>query len=177
MHRIYYGTAKKKGQGATPEQDGEEGDHYRFLKGYAVFNADQVEGLPERYHPAQQEIDTGARPDEALDDFFGRMPFRITGGFDHAAYRGGSDEIVMPDVSRFESTGAYYATICHEATHATGIATRLDRECFARYHTDREERAAEELIAEIGSMMLTAQLGVAGEHIDNHAAYVASWLK
>jgi len=117
MHRIYYGTAKKKGQGATPEQDGEEGDHYRFLKGYAVFNADQVEGLPERYHPAQQEIDTGARTDEALDDFFGRMPFRITGGFDHAAYRGGSDEIVMPDVSRFESTGAYYATICHEATH------------------------------------------------------------
>ena len=26
-------------------------------------------------------------------------------------------------------------------------------------------------------MMLTARLGIGGEHIDNHAAYVQSWLK
>jgi len=105
------------------------------------------------------------------------MPFGVEHGFEYAAYQDARDKIVMPDPSRFESREAYAATMLHEAIHATGIATRLDRDCFARYHSDREARAAEELIAEVGSMMLGARLGVGGEHIDNHAAYVQSWLK
>jgi len=174
---VYYGTAKKKGEEAAPEQDGEEGDHYRFLKGYAVFNADQVEGLAERYHPVEDEIDTGVRPDALVDEFFGRMPFGIKHGHEYVAYQELSDKILMPDPSRFESAECYGATLAHEGIHASGIAKRLNRECFARYHTDKEARAAEELIAEIGARMLTARLGIAGEHIDNHAAYVKGWLR
>lgn len=37
--------------------------------------------------------------------------------------------------------------------------------------------AAEELVAEIGSMMLTAYPGVAGEHVDTHAACIRSCLR
>lgn len=178
---VYYGTAQKKDDSAAPNpesNDGaEEGGHYRFLKGYAVFNCDQIDGLPERFHPVAEEVDTGARADASLDAFFGAMPFVISTGHEYAAYREARDEIVMPDVSRFESADAYYATLSHETIHSSGPANRLGRDCFQRYHLDRQARAEEELIAEIGAMMLTARLGIGGEHIDNHAAYVQSWLK
>ena len=177
---VFYGTAKKNGAADDPVA-GEEGnggeDHYRFLRGYRVFNADQVEGLPERFHPIEAEMDTGVRSAPEIDAFFAKMPFTIRGGFNHAAYREAGDEIVMPDASRFESVGAHAATLCHEGIHATGVECRLNRDWFARYHIDKENRAAEELVAELGSMMLTAHIGIGGEHIDNHAAYCNSWLK
>jgi antirestriction protein ArdC len=37
--------------------------------------------------------------------------------------------------------------------------------------------AAEELIAELGSAFLCAQLGLASEPHPQHAAYIASWLR
>ena len=105
------------------------------------------------------------------------MPFKITHGHEYAAYKEIPDEIVMPDPARFESVGAHAATALHEAAHATGTRDRLNRECFERYHTDKDARAAEELVAEFCSVYLNAHLGVAGEHIDNHAAYLDSWLR
>lgn len=176
---VYYGTALKKdsgGEAANPS-DNDEAGMYRFLKGYAVFNASQIDGLPEKFHPESDKIDTGLRMDARLGGFFDRMPFSIQHGYEYAAYREMSDKILMPDISRFESESTYFATLCHEATHASGIPARLNRECFTRYHADNQARAAEELVAEIGAMMLTARLDVSGEHIDNHAAYVASWLR
>ena len=172
---VYYGQAPKKDEPAE-QSDGEEGSTYRFLKGYAVFNSDQIDDLPERFHPVAGEIDTGVRANELLYGFFDRMPFDIDHGFEYAAYQEMQDRIVMPDPSRFESEGAYFSTLGHEAIHSSGIRNRLARECFANYHADKEARAAEELIAEIGCLMVNAHLGIAGEHIDNHAAYVASWL-
>ena len=176
---VYYGTAPKKGEASDGDDQAEngEGGLYRFLKGYNVFNCDQIDGLPERFYPVEDEIDTGVRTDARIEGFFDRMPFGIQHGYEYAAYREMADKILMPDPSRFESAECYGATLAHEGIHASGIGKRLNRECFARYHVDKEARAAEELIAEIGSMMLTARLGIAGEHIDNHAAYVKGWLR
>jgi len=176
---VYYGTAPKKGEAVDTDSsdDTGEGGHYRFLKGYHVFNCNQIDGLPERFHPVEEEIDTGVRADARIEGFFDRMPFSISHGHEHAAYQELQDRIVMPDASRFESTASYGATLAHEGIHASGTEKRLNRECFAQYHANKEARAAEELVAEIGSMMLTARLGIAGEHIDNHAAYVSSWLR
>ncbi len=42
---------------------------------------------------------------------------------------------------------------------------------------DLEARAFEELVAEIGAAMLGAHLRLAPDHVEDHAAYVASWLK
>ena len=173
---VYYGQAPKKGEPAEPS-DGEDGGTYRFLKGYAVFNSDQIDDLPERFHPVAGEIDTGVRADKRLYRFFERMPFEISHGHEYAAYQEMQDRVVMPDASRFESEGAYFATLAHESVHGTGVRGRLDRTCFADYHRDDEARAAEELIAEIGAMMLTTRQGINGAHIDNHAAYVKSWLR
>ncbi|MBQ0767625.1 MAG: hypothetical protein KBT62_14905 [Sulfitobacter litoralis] len=37
--------------------------------------------------------------------------------------------------------------------------------------------AAEELVAELSSAILGAELGLPVGHLDNHASYIASWLK
>ena len=50
---------------------------------------------------------------------------------------------------------------------------RLDREFGPR---GTEAYAKEELRAEIGSMMLEAEIGIPHSSLENHAAYVASWI-
>lgn len=174
---VYYGSAPKKSDAAAEGGDGEEGGMYRFLKGYAVFNAAQVDGLPEHFHPVISPIDTGVRMEDRLQGIIDRMPFAVEHGHEFAAYYEHGDRIVMPDASRFESAASHASTLLHEMQHATGITSRLGRDCFARYHADKEAAAEEELVAEIGACQLTARLGIAGEHIDNHAAYVGGWLR
>ena len=40
-----------------------------------------------------------------------------------------------------------------------------------------EGYAAEELVAELGAAFLGAELGLRPDHIEDHAAYIAGWLK
>ena len=63
----------------------------------------------------------------------------------------------------------------HELTHWTSHPTRLARELGKRFGD--EAYAAEELIAEMGAAFLCADLGITPEVRDDHAAYLAHWLK
>jgi antirestriction protein ArdC len=62
-------------------------------------------------------------------------------------------------------------------THWTAAAHRVGRD-LSRYAKDRTERAREELIAELGSCFLCADLGIAPElePRPDHASYLQSWL-
>jgi antirestriction protein ArdC len=62
-------------------------------------------------------------------------------------------------------------------THWTSKKTRLDRD-LSRYAKDRSARAREELVAELGSAFLCADLGIAPElqPRSDHASYIGSWL-
>jgi antirestriction protein ArdC len=82
----------------------------------------------------------------------------------------------MPIFESFRDAESYYATLAHEMTHWTRHASRLDRE-FGRRRWGDEGYAAEELVAELGSAFLSADLGLTPEPRDDHAAYIASWLK
>ncbi|GLJ00095.1 hypothetical protein Sbs19_39120 [Sphingobium sp. BS19] len=62
----------------------------------------------------------------------------------------------------------------HEAGHWTGHPDRLNRE-FGRKFGDNAY-AFEELCAEMTSALLGADLGLPTAHIDDHAAYIGSWL-
>jgi antirestriction protein ArdC len=63
----------------------------------------------------------------------------------------------------------------HELTHWTGAESRLGRDLKNRF--GREAYAMEELVAELGAAFLCADLGVTPEPRDDHAHYVAHWLK
>jgi antirestriction protein ArdC len=70
----------------------------------------------------------------------------------------------------------YYATLAHEMTHWTRHESRLNRDLGRKRFGDAGY-AMEELVAEIGAAFLCADLGITPETRDDHAAYIASWLK
>ena len=81
----------------------------------------------------------------------------------------------MPTSEAFQDAVAYYATLAHEVTHATGHASRCARDLKGRFGEDAY--AAEKLVAELGTAFICADLALAPEPRSDHAAYVASWLK
>jgi antirestriction protein ArdC len=82
----------------------------------------------------------------------------------------------MPPFVTFKDAESYYATLGHEATHWTRHPSRLDRD-FGRKRFGDEGYAREELVAELGSAFLCADLGLALEPREDHASYIASWLE
>ena len=95
-----------------------------------------------------------------------------------AFYAPGTDHIQMPPLPAFRDAESFVATLSHEAVHWTAAAHRVNRD-LSRYAKDRSERAREELIAELGSCFLCADLGIVPElePRPDHAAYLQSWLK
>jgi antirestriction protein ArdC len=113
--------------------------------------------------------------DEAAEAALRSSGAEIREGGNRAFFSPGHDFVQMPTFAQFLDVGAYLATLAHELTHWTGHKSRLDRLKLTPFGTP--EYAREELVAEIGAAFICARLGIAGEHIDNHAAYLASWLK
>jgi antirestriction protein ArdC len=156
--------------------DGEERDRkVPMLRTYTVFNVDQVDGLPDRLRPAPIAIVAGKERDAAAEAALRSTGADIREGGDGAFYVPSEDYVQLPDFDRFHSTSGYLATLAHELCHWTGHTSRLDR--AQRNAFGSKDYAAEELVAELGAAFVGARLGIAGEHIDNHAAYLASWLK
>jgi len=149
-----------------------------FLKSYSVFNVAQIEGLPEHYYAATTPVCDPIERIENADRFFAATGAVIRHGGDKAFYAPASDHIQMPPFQSFRDAAAYVAVLSHEATHWTAAPHRVNRD-LSRYGKDRTERAREELIAELGSCYLCADLGIAPElePRPDHASYLGSWLK
>lgn len=162
----------------TEEQDdgSEEERKIPFMKGYSVFNVEQIEGLPEYYYTKPKAIIDSARRIQNAEEFFASTGADIRHGGNSAHYSGGSDHVQIPYFETFKSPEAYYATLAHELTHWTKHPKRLDRE-FGRKRWGDEGYAREELVAELGAAFLCADLALAPEPRADHAAYIQSWLK
>lgn len=145
-----------------------------FLKRYTVFNVAQIEGLDDRY-PAPTRPEIAGRIDHA-ERYFAASGARIRTGGDMAFYDPKGDTVQMPPFGAFVDAEAYYAVLAHELVHWTGHATRLDRDLTLGRFGD-EAYAREELIAELGSAFVCADLGLTLEPRPDHAAYMASWLR
>ena len=179
----------KKGQHGSPvvyantftkKEANDAGDEVEqeipYLKEYTVFNAEQCEGLPERFHqlaePPQEKIERIERAEE----FFHNTRADIRNGGNQACYVLNGDFVRMPPFETFRDAESYAATKAHELTHWTRHPTRLDRDLGRKKYGD-EGYAMEALVAELGSAFLCADLQITPEIREDHAAYVASWLK
>lgn len=159
---------RDEGQAEEPA----ENDHRRFMaRGYSVFNAAQVEG----YEPPPVVALPPAVRIGRAEDFFANLAADIRHGGNRAYFQPSTDHIQMPPFAAFRDAVSYYATLSHEATHWTGVKSRLDRDMSGRFGS--EGYAVEELVAELGAAFLCGSLGLANEPRPDHAAYVASWLK
>ena len=147
----------------------------RVMRPYFVFNGSQVAGIS----PYRQTIQEHESPEECekAERILSESGAEITFGGDQAYYDIVNDYIGLPKRFQFSTKADYYATALHELTHWTGHESRLNRGFSVR--DSREDYAFEELVAEIGSMFVSAETGIdqTQEHFENHAAYVGSWIK
>jgi len=147
-----------------------------FLKSYTVFNAHQIERLPERFYTMDEPVPVNTpKRIEAIETFFAQTKADIRKGY-KAAYYIGEDYVDMPPIESFETAKDYYGVLAHEITHWTKHPTRLNRD-FGRKVWDDEGYAKEELVAEIGACFLAADLGFEPMPEEKHAAYIQSWLQ
>lgn len=75
----------------------------------------------------------------------------------------------------FKDEAAYFKTLLHELSHATGHANRLYRDLSGE--PGSMSYAKEELRADIGAAFLMADFGLEFDesHVQNHLAYIQSW--
>jgi antirestriction protein ArdC len=146
-----------------------------FLKTYAVFNANQCDNLPAHYYQLVAPPAGHVDPLPAVLDFAANTGADIRTGGARAYYNPSADYVQMPEACTFEDAESHAGTLVHELAHWTGHGSRLARDFSGRFGDDKY--AAEELVAELAAAFLAADLGYEAEPRDDHAAYLASWLR
>jgi len=166
----------------TKENGEERDEQFPVMRYFTVFNAEQVEGeVAERYQVQDDPETREVGPDfEPADELVAATEAEIRHGGDRAFYtrpvsfddwpnHDAGDHIVVPPKHQFESVGSYYEAAFHELGHWSEIRTGWD-------HREQGYPMGE-LVAEIAASFLSAELGVPqGETLENHVAYLQSWL-
>lgn len=160
--------------------DGEAGEEspvdIHYMKGYTVFNVEQIDGLPSHYYGKPVPRSEPLPRIEHAERFFAATGAAISHGGERAYYAILADRVQMPPFEAFRDAESYYAVLAHECTHWTRHGSRLDRS-FGRKRWGDEGYAMEELVAELGSAFLCADLDLTPEIRSDHASYLDSWLK
>jgi antirestriction protein ArdC len=161
----------------TDTDTGEESERaIPFMKGYTVFNVEQIDGLPEYYYAKPAPRTEAVQRIERAEKFFAATRATVRHGGAMAYYSVTHDHMQMPPFESFRDAESYYATRAHEGTHWTRHPSRLNRD-FGRKRFGDEGYAVEELVAELGSAFLCADLELTPEVREDHASYIASWIK
>lgn len=144
-----------------------------------VFNCEQIDNLPEKYHSKAPEPVEPLAPharNAVADAFIANLAIDLRHGGGRAYYSPSQDYVQLPNFKDFHTADDYYCTAGHEAIHWTKAEKRLNRELGMKQWGD-EGYAVEELVAELGSVYLAADLGIAPQPRADHASYIAVWLK
>lgn len=176
------GQARSRDQARSPQDGGAR--KAIGLRRYYVFNAEQVDGIPALEQEPELEFDPVARAESMIEALKEKTNLVIVHGGNQACYVPANDEVRLPPKKRFKSAYDLYSATGHEICHSTMAPHRLNRtEAYAKRWGD-EAYALEELTAEIGAAILSAELGIADmvsaeqreKHLANHAGYLQSWL-
>lgn len=171
---------------ARYEEDKDTGEKhvaavYPRLVGYwRVFNAAEIDGIPPMTRPERDESERCSLVADAMIAS-SRSPVVESGLYlGSAGYSPGGDKILIAPRSTFTSDEGFTRVLLHEMTHSTGHPSALAREMDTSFGS--ESYAQEELVAEMGSLFLSADLGLQGlemegEFYDQHVCYLQSWLK
>jgi antirestriction protein ArdC len=142
-----------------------------FLKRFTVFNLDQCEGLEDA---GSSSVTTWNKAliiprANALIGATG-ADIRIGGG--EAYYAPQDDYIRVPRPEHFHEPINWFRTVLHELGHWSGHRSRLDRLPDTGFGSPAYAR--EELVAEMASAFLCAELGIVPTV--RHADYLGAWL-
>ncbi len=197
-----YGASLKEGSTPTKiavpvlhsyeDENGNKFESVRFTR-VEVYNAEQFDGMPEYEEPETVKY-TAKEAFEVILDRFNRaeiernnrgipsiLGLRVegttkdpdTGKILTGPRYSGGDRIKLPLRSQFRSDEAWVQSLAHELIHSTGTRFRAGREEFLKSGTDKEQRAKEEVVAEMASAMLMKMFGL-NYNTRNSANYIKS---
>jgi antirestriction protein ArdC len=153
---VYADTFKKTG---TDDTGAEIEREIPFMKGYTVFNAEQIDGLPGHFYATVPPLNKDINRLDTVEAFLACTKITIRHGGNRAFYSLDRDIVQMPELQTFRDRESFYATVCHECCHATRHESRLNRDLGRKRFADAGY-AMEELVAEIGAAFLCADLGI-----------------
>jgi antirestriction protein ArdC len=168
---VYADTFVPKAEQAKANASGEDARRVGFLKRFTVFHVEQCEGLPADPDAAQLpgRTEVLSHVDAAIAATGADM--RIGG--DMAFYSPSHDFIQVPPQQAYFEPIDWYRTVLHELGHLSGHSSRLNRDFSGRHGS--QAYAREELVAELCSAFLCAELGVVPTV--RHADYLGAWLE
>jgi antirestriction protein ArdC len=172
--------------GSSTKIDEKTGEkiHRQFYRIHRVWHVSQLDDLDEKkLVPAHLDDmpENPAERDAEIERFVDRTGAVIKPA-KAAFYDPAGDQVGMPPIETFRDNGTtsaaeyYYGTLLHEMVHWTGAESRLDRSSLRQY-AKKEERAREELVAEIGAVMAGMRLGLQAQPREDNASYIQGWVK
>ena len=174
----------RKGEKATPvyfykpieiedqtTDGGRETRRIPMLRMFSVFHASQIDGIPALAPAVATKTVVHRIQDVEIIVQASGVPVRIGG--DRAFYSPALDLIQMPPDEAFHSPEERAATLFHELSHASGHASRLNRDLSGRFGS--ASYAKEELRAELASYAIGSMIGLPCD-VPNHASYLQSWI-
>ena len=167
-----------------------------MLKYFQVFNISQCEGieLPEKPKKKKQNVLKTIKNAEAVVNDYNERETNLTIEVkkSNRAYFSPSDDLIVSPTMRQavdemkkhgqtanDGKQHYYSTLFHEMVHSTGTTSRCNRDGIVDMnYFGSHEYSKEELVAEIGSAILCAKVGLTSERVmENTSAYCKSWAK
>jgi antirestriction protein ArdC len=152
-----------------------------FCRYYRVYNVKFVEGdykVPTFKTGKQYSI-------KLIDDFVKATKVELKHTIDNGCFYSPKKDYInmeyktnFKDTEESNATVHYYSTLFHELTHSTGHESRTNRikTNLNRFGSHKKEYAFEELVAEIGSILLGNQFNIEKTIRDNHSKYLNSWI-
>lgn len=141
-----------------------------------VFNYSCVDGVPAYDEKKYQNVSI-PNLDAFCNEVTDNMGVSVYHEGHSAYYVPSKDSIYLPEFSDFKTADDYYATRLHETAHATGAASRLNRDLSGGFGS--ESYAREELRAEMASSIIYADLRLPeyAKTLDSHKAYIQNWIQ
>jgi antirestriction protein ArdC len=153
-----------------------------ILRYYNVFNLEQCEGITIGANTEKVEYSEHEKIDLCegiVNGYINRYESLNTAIIesDRAFYRPSQDYVQMPLLNQFASAEAFYSVYFHELGHSTGHKSRLNRkEVVETANFGSCDYGTEELVAELTSAFICAELGVSNETQErNSIAYLKNW--
>lgn len=159
-----------------------EKEFYWIRDYFTVFNESQFEG----FTPIA-EIEGTPSFDQKFDILKSLMDLTnvklVNETDDSAFYQPSAHKINMPKLSVFlgpqeEKEKLYLCTLAHEIIHSTAKAVRPEITRSEKF-TGRDEEiryAKEEVVAELGSALLSSVIGIEKLPLSSHGGYIRGWL-
>jgi antirestriction protein ArdC len=180
---FYYSTFKKD----VKKNEKIDEKTFAFLKVSYVYNLAQVDLKNSTYSPAIETPTNKVIDNQEIENFIKSIDgLKLSHTLDgECYYHKIVDNIVMSDKKTFKDTpdnnasNNYYSVLFHELIHWSGAKERLNRfeKNQKRFKDNAQlEYAHEELIAEIGAVLLSQRFNIQKTINNNNLSYLKSWI-